>query len=119
MVRSEIRAILLPGSPVLHRFLEKKHFLVSLLHLCTRDVLIMEFPGRTAIARSPWKAGIEVMAQARANWRLIDHFKVTVNRSEVLNVNFPLSALFSVADLPRFRLAARGATSNTVLMRSR
>ena len=54
----------------------------------------------TAIARCPGKAGIEVMAQARANGRLIDHFKMTVNGSEVLNVNFPLSALFAVADLP-------------------
>ncbi len=51
----------------------------------------MEFPGRwdvfpmeeysTAIARSPGKAGMEVMAQARANGRLVDHFKVTVNGS--------------------------------------
>ncbi len=77
-------------------------------------VLIMEFPGRwdvfpteeypTAIARSPGKAAIEVMAQARANGRLIDHFKVTINGSEVLNVNFPLSALFSVADMPDWRV---------------
>jgi hypothetical protein len=74
----------------------------------------MEFPGRwdvfpmeeypTATARSPGKAGIEVMAQARANGRLVDHFKVTVNGSEVLTVNFPLSALFTVADLPDWRI---------------
>ncbi len=77
-------------------------------------VLIMEFPGRwdvfpmeeypTAIARSPRKAVIEVMAQARANGRLIDHFKVTINGSEVLNLNFLLSALFSVADMPDWRV---------------
>ncbi len=77
-------------------------------------VLIMEFPGRwdvfpmeeypTAIARCPGKASIEVMAQARANGRLIDHFKVTINGSEVLNVNFPLSAVFSVADMPDWRI---------------
>lgn len=77
-------------------------------------VLTMEFPGRwdvfpmeeysTAIARCPGKAGIEVMAQARANGRLIDHFKVTINGSEVLNVNFPLSAVFSVADMPDWRI---------------
>jgi len=76
--------------------------------------LTMEFPGRwdvfsmeeypTAIARSPGKAGIEVMAQARANGRLVDHFKVTVNGSEVLTVNFPLSALFAVADLPDWKI---------------
>jgi hypothetical protein len=62
----------------------------------------MQFPGRwdvfakdeyvSAIARSPGKAGTEVMVQARANGRLIDHFKVNVNGSEVLNVNFPFSA---------------------------
>jgi hypothetical protein len=77
-------------------------------------VLTMEFPGRwdvfsmeeypNAIARSLRKAGIEVMAKARANGRLIDHFKVTVNGTEVLNINFPLSALFSVADLPDWRV---------------
>ncbi len=67
------------------------------------DVFSMEeYP--TAIARSPGKVGIEVMAQAWANGRLIDYFKVTGNRSEVLNVNFPLSALFSVADLPDWRI---------------
>jgi hypothetical protein len=43
----------------------------------------------SAIARSP---GTEVTVQARANGRLIDHFKVNVNGSEVLNVNFPFSA---------------------------
>jgi hypothetical protein len=51
--------------------LEKKHLLLIPVH-----VLNMEFPGRwdifpieeyaTAIARSPGKAGMEVMAQARA-----------------------------------------------------
>jgi hypothetical protein len=74
----------------------------------------MEFPGgwdvfsmeeyATAIARSPGKAGIEVMAKARANGRLINHIKVTINGSEVLNLNFPLSALFSVADLPDWKV---------------
>jgi hypothetical protein len=73
----------------------------------------MEFPGRwdvfameeyaSAIARSPGEAGTEVMVQARANGRLIDHFKVTINGSEVLNVNFPFSALFSTANLPDWK----------------
>jgi hypothetical protein len=73
----------------------------------------MEFPGRwdmfpmeeypTAIARSPGKAGMEIMAQARANGRLVDHFKVTVNGSEVLHIDFPISMLFTVTDLPNWR----------------
>jgi hypothetical protein len=89
--------------------LEKKHLLLIPVH-----VLNMEFPGRwdvfpieeyaTAIARSPGKAGVEVMAQARANGRLVDHFKVTVNGSEVLHVDFPISTLFTVADLPNWRV---------------
>jgi hypothetical protein len=93
----------------LRRALEKKHLLFTPVH-----VLNMEFPGHwdvfpmeeyaTAIARSPGKAGMEVMAKARANGRLVDHFKVTVNGSEVLHVDFPISALFTVADLPNWRV---------------
>ncbi len=61
----------------------------SISYFTPVHALNMEFPGRwdvfpmeeyaTAIARSPGKAGMEIMAQARANGRLVDHFKVTVN----------------------------------------
>jgi hypothetical protein len=47
---------------------------------------------------------MEVMAKARANGRLVDHFKVTVNGCEVLHVDFPISALFTVADLHNWRV---------------
>jgi hypothetical protein len=79
------------------------HMLTTEFPAWMLDVFSME-EHPTAIARSPGKAGIEVMAQGRANGKLIDHFKVTVNGSENLNVNFPLSALFSVADLPDWRV---------------
>ena len=74
----------------------------------------MEFPGRwdvfsmeefaTATVRSPGEAGLEVMVRARANGRLIDHFKVTVNGSEILHVNVPISSIFCVADMPDWKL---------------
>jgi hypothetical protein len=86
----------------------------SISYLTPVPALIMEFPGRwdvfpmeeyaSAIARSPCKAGMEIMAQARANGRLVDHFRVTVNGSEVLHVDFPISALFTVADLPNWKV---------------
>ena len=74
----------------------------------------MEFPGRwdvfpmeefaAAIARDPGESGLEVMVQARANGRLIDHFKISVNGSKIYNVDVPLSAIFSVADMPDWSL---------------
>jgi len=73
----------------------------------------MEFPGRwdvfameeyaVATARSPGEAGMEVMAQARANGRIIDHFKVCLNGSKLLSVNFPFGSLFSTVDVPDWR----------------
>jgi hypothetical protein len=75
-------------------------------------LFIMEFPSRwdvfsmdkytAAIARSPGEASTEIMVQAKANGMFINHFKVTVNGSEVLN--FPLNTLFTVADLPNWRV---------------
>ncbi len=81
----------------------------------------MEFPGRwdvfameefsTAIARSPGECGHEILAQAKENGRLIDHFKMT------LNVSFSTADIFTVSKHPRLEVPVDPACHRDILLR--
>jgi len=47
-----------------------------------------------AVPRDPGALGIEVMAQARVNGRIVDHFRVAVGGANILRVNFSTRDIF-------------------------
>ena len=47
-----------------------------------------------AVPRDPGALGLEVMAQARINGRIVDHFRVAVGGSDILRVNFTSRSVF-------------------------
>jgi hypothetical protein len=69
----------------------------------------MEFPASwnvfpaedfsTAEARSPGVAGMELMVQMRPNGRLLDHFRVALGGTEILEVSTPLAKLIPSPNL--------------------
>ena len=57
-----------------------------------------------AVPRNPGVLGIEIMAQARVNGRVIDHFRVALGGSEILKVRFSTREVFLVTDTPAIQL---------------
>jgi len=53
-----------------------------------------------AVPRDPGALGLEVMAQARINGRIVDHFRVTVGGSNILRVNFTTRSIFMSERIP-------------------
>jgi hypothetical protein len=47
----------------------------------------------TAGPRNPGTLGVELLAQARPNGRVLDHFRVTLGGSRIIDVTAPMSAL--------------------------
>ncbi len=58
-----------------------------------------------AVPRNPGRLGIEVMAQARVNGRIIDHFRVALGGSEIIKVNFTTNSIFLVENTPAVKLS--------------
>jgi hypothetical protein len=73
----------------------------------------MEFPGDldffdnedfdSAVPRSTGEVVMELMAQIRPNGRVMDHFRIVVGGSSLLEVNKPLSSLIPAAALDRYK----------------
>ena len=57
-----------------------------------------------AVTRNPGVLGVEVMAQARVNGRIIDHFRVALGGSEILRVRFSTRDIFLVEGTPDVQL---------------
>jgi len=57
-----------------------------------------------ATCRDPGILGVELMAQARANGRIIDHFKLVVGGTEELAVEFKMADLFNIRSPPEWML---------------
>ena len=57
-----------------------------------------------AVTRNPGVLGVEVMAQARVNGRVIDHFRVALGGSEILKVRFSTRDVFLATDTPAIQL---------------
>ena len=53
-----------------------------------------------AVPRDPGVLGLEVMAQARVNGRIVDHFRIAVGGSAVLRVNFTSRSIFLSERIP-------------------
>jgi len=53
-----------------------------------------------AVPRDPGALGIEVMAQARVNGRIVDHFRVAVGGANILRVNFTSRDIFLSERIP-------------------
>jgi hypothetical protein len=65
------------------------------------------FPAKqflTAAPRSPGSLGVELLAQVRPNGRIIDHYKLVLGGSSIVNINTPMMSLFpDVPEAWRFR----------------
>ena len=55
--------------------------------------------------RDPGDLGVEVMAQAQNNGRLLDHFRVTLGGSTMLEAQFKLKTLMNHERLPNWELS--------------
>jgi hypothetical protein len=58
----------------------------------------------TAQPRSPGELGVELMVQARPNGRMMDHFRVSLGGSRILDINFALSSILSSPRAKTWRL---------------
>jgi hypothetical protein len=73
----------------------------------------MEFPGEldyydnedfdTAVPRSTGEAVMELMAQIRPNGRVMDHFRIALGGSSLLEVNKSLSAIIPAPSLDKYK----------------
>ena len=54
--------------------------------------------------RNPGEAGVELMAQVRANGRILDHFRLALGGSELLSATVPLEDILQAKELPRWTL---------------
>ena len=65
------------------------------------------FPGpefETAGPRDPGELGVELMVQARANGRLLDHFRITLGGTGLLSSKFNLSSIMSLPEVPDWKI---------------
>jgi hypothetical protein len=54
--------------------------------------------------RNPGDLGVEVLAQVRPNGRILDHFRVTLGGSKILDVNVGLASVLNVPAMRSWRL---------------
>jgi hypothetical protein len=53
---------------------------------------------------NPRDLGVEVLAEVRPNGRILDHFRVTIGGSKILDVNVGLANVLNVPALWNWRL---------------
>jgi hypothetical protein len=58
----------------------------------------------SATPRNPGALGVEVLAQIRPNGRVLDHFRVTLGGSRILDINVAMANLVSSAAVQTHRL---------------
>jgi len=71
-----------------------------------------------AVPRDPGALGVEVMAQARINGRIVDHFRVAVGGANILRVNFTTRDIFLSERLPSTPLQYEVWPRDVVLRRN-
>ena len=72
----------------------------------------------TKVPRNPRDLGIELMAQVRANGRILDHFRVAVGGSEMLKVDKPFNNFFPGKDVPEWNLTISSWPRDIALKRN-
>ena len=50
--------------------------------------------------RDPGELGVELMVQARANGRLLDHFRITVGGTSLITTKFNLASVMNHKEVP-------------------
>ncbi len=88
----------------------------------------MEFPASwvvfqaedfyTAEVRAPGPVGMELMAQMRPNGRLLDHFRVVLGGSEILEASTPLNKLIPSPNLNRWKAKYQFWARDTAIRRN-
>ena len=58
-----------------------------------------------AAPRDPGDIGVEAMAQARANGRVLDHFRIVLGGSQMLEATVAVKDIFPVAAMPSWSVA--------------
>ena len=58
-----------------------------------------------AAPRDPGDIGVEAMAQARANGRVLDHFRIVLGGSQMLEATVNVKDIFPVAAMPSWSVA--------------
>jgi hypothetical protein len=58
----------------------------------------------SAAPRNPGELGVEVLAQIRPNGRILDHFRVTLGGSKILNVDVSLAKVLAGDETKSWRL---------------
>jgi hypothetical protein len=58
----------------------------------------------TAAPRNPGELGVEVLAQIRPNGRILDHFRVTLGGSKILDVDVKLAEVLAGDNFKTWRL---------------
>jgi hypothetical protein len=72
----------------------------------------------TTEVRAPGSTGMEVMAQMRPNGRLLDHFRVVLGGSEILEAAMPLDRLIPSPNLNRWRARYQFWARDTAIRRN-
>ena len=91
----------------------KRQHLRHLLQVLNK--LVMEFPPatwdffpgpefETAGPRDPGELGVELMVQARANGKMLDHFRLTLGGTGLISSKFNLSSIMSLPEVPDWNI---------------
>ena len=73
----------------------------------------------TAAPRFPGERGVELMAQVRSNGRIMDHWRMALGGSKVLEATFPLSTILpAAAGLPAWHVTYQQFPRDIVLRRN-
>ena len=55
-----------------------------------------------AAARNPLERGVELLAQVRPNGRVIDHVRLVLGGSELIEAKVPFNLLFNLGEIPEW-----------------
>jgi hypothetical protein len=58
----------------------------------------------SASPRNPGELGVEVLAQVRPNGRILDHYRVTIGGSRILDINIGMQAILNTQPASTWRL---------------
>ena len=58
-----------------------------------------------AAPRDPGDVGVEAMAQARVNGRVLDHFRLVLGGAQLLEATVAVGDIFPIAAMPRWNVA--------------
>jgi hypothetical protein len=72
----------------------------------------------SAMPRAAGELGAELLVQVRPNGRMLDHFRVTLGGSRILDVSFPVSNIISMPAANAWRLKMQVWPRDVVLRRN-